>query len=527
MSEAYIYTIGGAQRLLDLTPFVSDADWGLSLDGLGSAQVSLLATDEADTALLATEPWLHELHILEEGVTVFQGPVLYVLIPQNRKTNGSIIAQDVVGWMTVRLLHKVMDYASVQGKTILRDIVNTALAPPVLPWSQGLEPNVLQFVKIFGETESGITWAGGGSCRVEVPYGHSAPRSVAWDKIKANLGNEAHMSVHGRRINFWPYNTYLPNADLPRVDADSFDDFPPLVKDGDTLATYVSIPCRDVTMRYFPTTAGTRLAAASTTFPAQPWTNYFGGIESNYTGYDPTSENRGMFLLKADDIIANGTSIVTYPSDIIFPSGAQSLTLSAGLLAAIADGFRFTALDGYSSYKALQPGTGLLVERVMPRPGARGWTFYPGILYTPPWADTIADTSRVETSLVRSISSGGGNDITLQLGCDHPWRSEMLVCGAKAIVSTRFKEYNLQVHSINGKWGGQVTVRLADLGGPPHWATDPGVVDTVFQDRPDLTPSPDLVLDTGATVSDPDTAGATRGTASDSPEPASRIITRA
>lgn len=117
--------------------------WGRVLGDVSEAQVTVPA--HCCGKLGEVWPWRHELRIFRNGVQQWVGPIT---VMPNCRSGITIAAQDMLGWLGHRVIHKDHCWDPTCGGTAIgsvaaaAELVDDGFAPD--------DPDVLQYVKKFG-----------------------------------------------------------------------------------------------------------------------------------------------------------------------------------------------------------------------------------------------------------------------------------------------------------------------------------------------------------------------------------------
>ena len=216
--EVGVYSVGGEAALVADVGAVSALDWSHELDTFGEATVTL---PRCSDRLLNVHPFTHELRITDDGELAFAGPVRYAPMPLHETGELQIIAQDVAYWLAVRFVHVMFDYTGTNTTIdqIVFDLVFNALSV--------LDPNLLPWLNVMA------------CATIHERKSRSVDDPVWRLHLETIVGKLMHMSVHGRRLNFWCVNECL--AQLPPASIEQFIEFPTLVRDGDHFTTHAAV----------------------------------------------------------------------------------------------------------------------------------------------------------------------------------------------------------------------------------------------------------------------------------------------
>lgn len=110
--QAFVTAKCGGPTVCALTN-ITTLEWNRILDGISTAIVEVPVaigsggTNPCCRCLADVEPWCHELHIFRNGEEVWCGPILRVTYGFTKVT---IEAQDVLGWLVVRISEGAIDF---------------------------------------------------------------------------------------------------------------------------------------------------------------------------------------------------------------------------------------------------------------------------------------------------------------------------------------------------------------------------------------------------------------------------------
>lgn len=127
----------GDAVVAELTPFLIRGQWNRFLDEPSTAQVTVGLSPECCDVLCKFGVIRHDLAIVRNGETVWQGPI----VRREYAREGNVMrisARDVVWWLQVRVLPRDYDFTGNLG-TYIQTVIEEAMAPD----ERGLLPHLL------------------------------------------------------------------------------------------------------------------------------------------------------------------------------------------------------------------------------------------------------------------------------------------------------------------------------------------------------------------------------------------------
>jgi hypothetical protein len=122
---------------------VSSVEWGRVLDGTSEAKVVVPVRGSSCCSVLGgVRPWSHEIALVRDGITVWEGPVISVT-DSHLSSQVTISARDLTAWFSKRRVHNGYDYTNTP--TDLSDIARQAIVDGL----SEQDPGVLEFLKVF------------------------------------------------------------------------------------------------------------------------------------------------------------------------------------------------------------------------------------------------------------------------------------------------------------------------------------------------------------------------------------------
>lgn len=200
-----------------------------AIDETSTAQVVVPIRDVSCCQFLSgVRPWAHELAIVRDGVTVWEGPILTVVDSKNAGTI-TISARDLTAWFAKRRIPT--SYSFVGNPQDLATIAETAIRDGMVVD----DPNMLKHLQVF-------------------PTGVFAERAVAAntalidDEIRSMVGNGLNFTTVGRRVILFGDNN--PLATIAPLKSGDFLGDVPLQWDGLTSANDAVVLGEGVAGRY-------------------------------------------------------------------------------------------------------------------------------------------------------------------------------------------------------------------------------------------------------------------------------------
>lgn len=212
-----VYSVGGQVPLVTDLPYTS-ATWDHIIDGFG---VSNVVIENCSNRLLNVHPFTHEIRITDDGELAFAGPIRYAPMPMQKSGTLQLVSYDVAYWLALRFIHTNFDYTGVPTPidTIVSGIAINALSIA--------DPNLLPYLQVD-------------ACATPHQRKSRDVFDTAWKMhLETIVGNLMHMSVHGRKIQFFCIDGCA--RQLPPVTVDQFQEFGKIVRDGDTFTTHAAV----------------------------------------------------------------------------------------------------------------------------------------------------------------------------------------------------------------------------------------------------------------------------------------------